>query len=415
MTSTPKQPRSFVDLADNDPYPYYDELRQSEPVHWDELMGAWVVTSFEGCRYVLQNEEHFRFPFLDMDAEAFLAVSGGPRDIKFLAGREHHLMHHWYLRMFSPGRVAEWRKTLIREVVEATFDGFIDAGTAELGAAVADRVPLRVLARVMGLPWSDDEWMERAAVLLGQVAEFFNHMFRTDPAVVAKAMAASNELNALLMPYVETRRDGSGSDLISMTWRDGPNILEDWSSSDVIAQIRTIFLGGSDTTAHAICNAAYRLLTDPELREEIVGDGEGVIARFVEETLRLNGTVHFRPRLANHAVDLQGTRIGKDEMVVTVLAAADRDPSKFACPADIDFTRSAPRDHLAFSFGPRTCVGAALARSELQEIVATLIQRTPDIRLRPHAEPPSFNGFLQRSFRPLHVEFTPRPRVTPGD
>lgn len=147
-----KAPASFRDLAERDPYPVYEELRGC-PVQWDEGMQAWIVSSFEGCKHVLRNDEGiYRHPFMDMDAETFIAISGGPRDIKFLTGDEHHRMHHWYLRVFSPRLVEEWRPKLIREVVVQTFDRIAGAGRADLSAALSDRIPVRVLTGLMGSP-----------------------------------------------------------------------------------------------------------------------------------------------------------------------------------------------------------------------------------------------------------------------
>ena len=86
-------------------------------------------------------------------------------------------------------------------------------------------------------------------------------------------------------------------------------------------------------------------------------------------------------------------------------AGANRDPARFGCPAQIDLERDSWRDHLAFSVGPRTCAGAALARAEVQEAVAKSLEWLPNLRLDPDAEPPRFKGFTLRSFRPLHARF----------
>jgi cytochrome P450 len=88
-----------------------------------------------------------------------------------------------------------------------------------------------------------------------------------------------------------------------------------------------------------------------------------------------------------------------------VHAAANRDPKKFACPVDIDLGRSRLKDHLAFNFGPRACVGAGLARAEMHDSIQILLDRLPNLRLDPAAEAPRFGSLFMRSWRPLHVIF----------
>jgi len=140
---------------------------------------------------------------------------------------------------------------------------------------------------------------------------------------------------------------------------------------------------------------------------ESAADRDEAIRRFVEEALRLFGAVHFRPRVANQDVELAGEAIKKDDHLLCVNLSANRDPARYGCPHAVKMDRASPRDHLAFHSGPRTCIGAALARAELQEAVRAVLDRLPDLRPDPSAEPPTFKGFLMRSYRPLHALFTP--------
>jgi cytochrome P450 len=119
--------------------------------------------------------------------------------------------------------------------------------------------------------------------------------------------------------------------------------------------------------------------------------------------LRLNGSVQFRPRRANVDADLGGAHIRKGDMLTVALIGANRDPERYECPHSVNLERKRPQDHVAFNYGPRTCLGAFLARSELASSVSMGVARFPSMRLDPDRAPPRFMGFLMRSYRPLRV------------
>jgi cytochrome P450 len=311
------------------------------------------------------------------------------------------------MRLLSPRVVDVWRETRIRPILSSLFDRFQDRGEVELVGAVTEKLPIRVIVAGMGLPYTDDEWVARCKHDLDELSAFFGVHSLEDAELTKRALAASARLDELLNPVVAERRDSDGEDLVSRLWREGPAALPDWNEIDVRANLRVLFFAGTDTTGHTMANAFHLLMTREGLADTLREGGDKAVANFVEEALRLYAAVHFRPRVANDDVELAGVRIGKDDHILPVDLAANRDPAKYRCPHDLDLDRPAPRDHLAFHFGPRACAGAALARAELQETVKMTLERLPDLRLDPRREPPVFRGFMARSYRPLHATFTP--------
>ncbi|WP_052068096.1 cytochrome P450 [Rhodococcoides fascians] len=397
----------------SDPIPFYESLHEGGPVTWDDDMQAWLVSDFKTCKTLLRRDMKTIRQVDADDMTTMVAISGSARTVKYLEGEDHRRMHGWWLRAFNPERIDGYRTAFIRPLIDQTLDAIIEQGHAEMVSQFASKIPPRAVAAALDLPWQDDEWIERVQGLLNQTVKFFDQRFIQDDAVVEEAKAASSELNRILMPHVEERKSAQGNDLLSLLWRDGAEILDDWNETDVVGHIRNMFLGGTDTSTLAITNALYLLLRDPELKARIADGDADLMARFVEESLRLYGPVHFRPRKANEAFDLAGSSIEKDQILVPMLAAADRDPAQFTTPDSIDLDRKSPKDHLAFNFGPRTCVGAALARAEIQESIAAVLERLGDIRLDPDKDAPSLTGFTLRSWSPLNVIFTPGRRVLP--
>jgi cytochrome P450 len=181
--------------------------------------------------------------------------------------------------------------------------------------------------------------------------------------------------------------------------------MPDWGIEDMNAWVATTFFAGTDTTTHAITNAIYLLAQSSELQNALRVGGAERVEQFTEEVLRLYPSAHFTRRKANEDFKLGGIEIKKDDLMLMVNAAANRDTSRYKSPHKVDMDRDGLRNHLAFSIGPRTCSGAALARGEIQESIARVLDRLPNLRLDPHAEEPRLHGFLFRSYQPLHVVF----------
>src|SRR6185503_17388446 len=113
--------------------------------------------------------------------------------------------------------------------------------------------------------------------------------------------------------------------------------------------------------------ALHHLMREPHLQVELRDGDVETVERFSEEVLRLYGAVQFRPRMANADTELAGARIRKDDVLISLHACANVDEARYERPLEVDLCRSVPRDHIALGFGPRFCVGAALARAEIEE------------------------------------------------
>ncbi|MDX6344847.1 MAG: hypothetical protein QOH87_4985 [Trebonia sp.] len=397
-----------------EPFGYFDQLRAHEPVHWDSGMNAWVVTSYDLARQVMrQDEKAFRHPFSDMKTPAMVATQGGPRGRNFQHGETHGRMHRWILRQFHPRLIPAWRTELIRPIADELIGRFSAAGHVDLVTALANPLPVRVIAAMLELPWRDDDWIARCRRLMDEKDAYLQSQGQAeDPELARQTIRAMEELNDLLRPFVRDRRSGEGTDFISRCWQAGPDMLPDWNDEDTLGMVTGMFFAGSDTTAHTIANGFHLMLNDPDLVAQLRAGGGAAIDAFTEETLRLHGAVQFRLRRANEDVELGGVKIAKDETVLNLHAAANRDSAAWPCPHEVKLDREGParpRDHLAFSIGPRLCAGAALARAEIQEVVAAVLEWFPDLHEDESRGPAHerYSGFALRSWSPAYARFTP--------
>jgi cytochrome P450 len=392
---------SYLSVEDDDPFPYYELLRRNTEhgVHWDEEMRAWLALGHADCSRVQRDEEIFRHPYWDLPGA--VEVQGGERGILMLQGRDHTTVHRFLIRHFSVRVVNEYRDRYIRPLVQRLTEKFAHDGAADLDSALAEHLPAYVICALLGVSIDDEEVLARCKEWNDDIMRW-SETFGEDPSALEDARSSARNLATVLLPIIRDRKENPQDDLVSALWREGPNLLEDWTEGDVLAQARVMLFAGSETTTHLVRNALYLLLTRPELREEL-REHPDRIPGFVEETLRYYGVIHFRIRAAAGDTELSGCPIAAGDRVHPVLSAANRDPERFEDPDEFRIGRENIKDHLAFGLGPRMCVGANLARAEAVEVVEYLLQRLPNLRLDDGREPPAMHGHMPRSFVPLHA------------
>lgn len=393
---------SILGTLDKDPHNYYEQLRSQGEVVWDPGMKGWLVMSYKLCRYVEEREDLYRHPYADANEE-LLDIKGGPRNITVLQGEEHQKVRKVIARMFAPNTVKDYTRDYLDPIITHLFDSLAAKDHADLAAEVADQLPPRVFVALMGLDWMDQQLVDRELVLHNFVMDWIGGSRSAE--ATQRARDASHELNDILMPQVRKQKTAGGNDIISRLWKEAPEIFAEVSDEDITAICRELFLAGSDTSVHAIANAYYLLLTQPDLAAAVRQDRGAALDTFVEESLRLLTVVQYRFRVANQDGELGGVAIKKNDLIIPINAAGNRDPERFACPHQVDLNRTLARQHLAFNLGTRMCIGAPLARAELREVIIAFLDRLPNVKLDAAKPPPSFANIYTRSYRPLHVTY----------
>lgn len=394
--------RSLLDVENVDPYPFFEERRAEGPVVWDDRLSAWLVLGYQECREVELNEARFSNPYVGAPP-IVQKIKGGRGNISLSHGEEHGRLRRFHISLLTPGAVADYRQSIIRPVVREAVGRIAELGTADLAADIADQIPPRVIIALLGMDWRDDALVRRTIHLHEEVMAFIGHNYSNE--YEARGLAASAEIEDILRPIIRDRKCNPGNDFISRIWLEAPGIFGEMTEEIAMGICRELYLGGTDTTIHAIANALYLLLTDVSVQAAVAQQRPGVMKGLVEETMRLYGSVQYRYRIAVQDENLAGVRIGKGQTLVLVHAAANRDPRHYACPVTVDFDRKPLADHLAFNVGQRACVGALLARAEIEETLSAVLSRLPDLKLDEHAEPPSNRGLFLRSFRPLNTRW----------
>jgi cytochrome P450 len=394
---------SLIETRDVDPYPIYAELRLNGSVVWDEGMSAWLVLDHDGCAFVERNEDLFEEPTGSLPGADIIT---GRRDLRALVGSQHATLHGSISRAWRPKPILPYRAELMEPIVADRLASVATEERMELFADVAAIVPIRFIARVLGLPDDSDDTLRRAKGWLEAVLAW-RHTYGADVEIREAAIEATRLISPMLLDVIRDRRDRPQEDMISWLWTAGGDVADDWNEDDVLANTTFLFEAGAETTSLLICTLVKQLLEEtPERRTDVLADADA-LRWYTDEVLRHTTVVHWRARRALRDTELGTATIRAGDMIHPVNAAANRDPAQWERPDEFDPTRPRLAGHLAFNVGPRHCAGAHLARLQAAETVTSLFAAFPDLELDPDAPEPTYAGFVSRAWRPLHLRHAP--------
>jgi cytochrome P450 len=388
-------------------------------VHWDDDADGWLVTSYSACRAIARDDGRrwqkvFRPSLSERDLIEIWGA-GSTSGITYAPGGatanspEHGRLHRWWMRALSPEAIEPHRAVTIRPIVDRALDRLDGRTRADLDIELAQWIPIRVIAAVMGLPLDADFLEECRRLVLA--ATSVRGMATGDRGVVPdESIAASTQLRELLLPFVRSRRDGAGTDFISDLWRHAPLIFEPgWDELTIVSNVRIMFQAGTRTTAHGMANLLYILLTRPDVRAEVAARSPQPVAALVEESLRVYSPVYATLRRATVDLVLEGAPIRRGDVALLLNQDAGTDATAHASPGRLLLDRPHGNRHMAFHLGARACTGQFLARVEMQELAAAVTARLPGMRLDPAAE------VLPRQQRiGLHWAWRPLPAMLAG-
>lgn len=376
LTQSPRD----ADFIQN-PYPFYDTARAAGPLFYWEDYGLPCAAGYREVNALLRDRRFGREPPPDLRPArpAHLADFYALDDLSML-DREppaHTRLRGLVLRAFTSRRIAALAPeivtlahALIDEIAAPRFDAL---------SAFAERLPVIVIARLLGVPETMSDqllaWSHDMVAL---------YQARRDRAVEDAANAAARDFAAFLRAHIADRRQRPADDLIThliAAEADGDRLTE----AELIANCVQLLNAGHEATVHAIGNGLAALLASGLDPATLFATPEATAAT-VEEILRFDPPLHMFRRMALQDAEIAGTMIRRGESVGCLLGAANRDPAAFADPATFRPGRSGPAQ-LAFGAGLHFCVGAPLARLELAVALPILFARLPDMRL---AEPPVF-------------------------
>jgi len=397
--TTSQEPRNypFGEAHRLDLDPAYEELRRTEPVARVRLPyggDAWLVTKYEDVKAVFGDLRFSRAAVLGKDVPRAVPNIQERSSILSMDPPEHGRLRKLVAKGFTMRRTEQLRERA-QEIVDGLLDDMEKNGSpADLVEALDMPLPITIICEMLGVPYDDRrefrDWSDRALAVTAFTPEEIQGGFES--------------LQTYIAGLVAERRKSPTDDVLGtlVTARDEGDRL---SEEELVNFGVTLLVAGHETTANQLGNFMYTLLSNPERLAELRADPDLVPAA-VEELLRitpLGGSAGF-PRIAVEDVELSGVTIKAGDAVFTG-QAGNRDPEVFPNPNEIDFHREG-NAHIAFGHGVHHCVGAPLARMELQVAIGTLLRRFPALELAiPADQVPFKKGRLVRGPKELPVRW----------
>ncbi len=373
------EPR-FIAMSPN-PFPTLKTFRERDPVHWSTKLSAWILTSYTDVRKALKAPEMSASrlqPFFEQlpqekrnkmaDLIRYLPLWASFRDPP-----DHTRVRGILNTAFPPKMVEDWTAR-ITAIINNLLDRLEQQPSPELIRDFGFRLPLTVIMDVLGVPTPHlDEvgrWSNDIALFIGSS--------QNAPDKYERAQEATRRMKEQLLPIVTNRRTSPRRDLLSAlaTADQGRGPLTD---DEVLATCILLIVAGHETTALSIGNSVRTLLRNPTQLERLRND-LSLLPTAVEECLRFEGPVGTVGRVVTVDHEIRGKQLKKGDRVFLMIGAANRDGSVFKDPDTFDIGRT-PNPHVTFGGGLHFCLGAPLARLELELALAEMIRRYPNMAL----------------------------------
>jgi cholest-4-en-3-one 26-monooxygenase len=405
---------SDVNLNDLDafergcPHEMFDLLRREAPVFWHEEQhgpGYWAITRYDDLKHVSRHPQRF-----SSEKMGILLREPEPETIEFTRNiminmdPPRHRQHRALINKAFTPRMIENLRPRIQEMVRDIVDAVIERGECDFVEDLAAPLPMLVICEMMGVPEED---RRRVYELGNRMIGFDDPELQADgkPIEMDAGMAASAEMFVYAGKLRERALSSPADDLATALVQaelDGERLSE----ADFNFFFMLLLIAGNETTRTVTTNGMISLLENPDQLRDLKAE-PSLIDSAVEEILRFSPAVHSFRRTAMEDTEIRGQEIRRDDKIIIWYPSANRDEDVFEDAHRFDIRRS-PNDHIAFGYGEHYCLGANLARMELQEIFREITGRIDGMEMT--APPRRLRSNFINGVKEMRVRFDPGPR-----
>ena len=383
VTSDPRDPKFF-----NDPYPIYSEMRAAGPAFIWEQYGLTCFARYEAVNALLRDRRFGREATHVMSREE-AGLEPVPAHLKpFYAFEENSMLereppaHTRLRRLVNRAFVSRhidrmWPR--VEVLANELIDDFAHAGRVDLLPAYAEKIPVIIIAEMLGVPASmADQLLEWSHKMVAMYQ--YNRDRKTEDHAVAATLAFSDFIRG----HIENRRTQPADDLISVliaAEQQGDKLSHD----ELVTTCILLLNAGHEATVHGIGNAVKAILENNIDVDAVFSDRQSGLAA-ADELLRYDAPLHLFTRFVLEETGYNGVELRRGQQIGLLLGSANRDENRFANADQLDFVRGGS-GHVAFGAGIHFCVGAPLARLEIAAALPILFGRLPGLQL---AAPPKY-------------------------
>jgi cytochrome P450 len=367
------------------PHQFNERLRREAPVYQCPHTGITFVSDYETITRIAKDHETFSNRFSTAMPTGESRVDPRIREIQQQGYPPVDTMltqdppvHRRYRGMVNQAFTARRVATLepsIGKLCHELIDGFLEAGRCEFVVDFAERVPLTVIADQLGVPLSDYElfksWSDAFVAQLSQMASVEENV---------RAAQLILDYQNYFAKKIEERRERPEDDIISDIVHARFEDERPLDVPEMLSIIQQLLVAGNETTTHSIAEGVLLLIQNPN-QHALLKNDPSLIPNFVEEVLRLATPTANMWRVATKDTDINGVPVKAGSMIQIRFASANRDEAVFDTPQAFDVTRENARSHIAFGHGVHMCIGANLARKEMDTAFKVLLERLDDFAL----------------------------------
>jgi cytochrome P450 len=394
-----------LDLADPavvaDPYPAFAVARAQAPVQWHEGLQLWLAFTHAESNAVLRDRRLGRIWSDKAPAERFESFNLIHRNaILEMEPPDHTRLRRLISTAFARGhveRLRPWVQELARELVDGLVERSAGAEPVDVLSGMSEELPVAVIAELLGVPAADRPLLRPWSNAIVKMYEYG----RTT-AVEDGAERAAGEFVAYLRELAAERRRTPGEDLLThlVTVRDseGDRLTED----ELVTTCILLLNAGHEATVNVSGNGLLALLQHPAQLQRLRAD-PALLPTAIEELMRFDSPLQLFERTATEDVQIGGVTVARGQKIAALLGSANRDPGVFPDPDSLDVGRT-DNPHISFGAGVHFCIGAPLARVELQASFGALLSQTSRLELgAPATRRPEF---VMRGLHDLPVVLT---------
>jgi cytochrome P450 len=351
----------------DDPFPMYRDLRDNAPCYHNESLDFWALSRYDDVLAALHDPSTYCSRYgitLEQDSSLPMLLTTDPPD--------HTDLRRLVSRAFTPRRVADLEPA-VRELSRGFLEPLLAQGDGDLIADYAARLPMEVIARMLGVPHDDEE----------SLRVWTNALLDRDegvPDVTPDGIDAAINLFKYFSEFVAERRatiaNGDAPDDLTTALCMAGAGDDALSDQQVVGFCFLLIIAGNETTTKLLANCLLALQRFPGERAKVAND-PGRIPDAVEEILRYEGSTQFMARTLTRPVDLHGEHMPEGAKVLLLLGSANRDERVWDRPDDFDIDRTSAAQHVGFGHGIHVCLGAALARLEMRVSLEEIFRRMP--------------------------------------
>ncbi len=363
-----------------DPYPLYQQLRTSNPILELPDANMVILTRYADIQSLLRDRRLGHADESMLTSEGLAEVQDNPaianlrRTMLLQNPPDHTRLRSLVVKAFDARRVGAMRER-INAIANELIDDFMAAGSGDLVRLFTHPLPVIVICDLLGVPKADQAEFVQGTRISGRLI---------DPSpMTQEELAQANESTLESTRYFEAlcdeRRRNPQDDLITALV-DSETEQGKLSKDELTSNIALLFAAGHETTVNLMGNALLALYRNRDQLDLLRSD-LSLMPNAVEEFLRYDSSVQLTGRDALEDTEIQGVALPRGRAVITLLAAANRDPDAFEDPDRLDITRERTKP-LAFGGGIHLCLGAQLARIETHEALSVLLDRLPGLELQ---------------------------------